>query len=154
MTMSTAPLTVNEKLAAVDRLRDKYLSTQRDVQFRNYLDRLLRRDEHGKPSGGVATIRNRPARPTRTHPRRVILSPGRKYPWRLACQGAPPMRSGIFPDRPMARRLAVIAAAAAGKLQQLPRRHPQTPVMAGLTFIPLRRGRCRFSINRACSGRY
>lgn len=47
MTMSASALTVNEKLAAVDRLRDKYLSTPRDVQFRSYLDRLLQRDERG-----------------------------------------------------------------------------------------------------------
>ncbi len=39
--------TVNKKLAAVDRLRDKHLSTPRDVQFHSYLDRLLRRDEQG-----------------------------------------------------------------------------------------------------------
>jgi len=47
MTMSTSALTINEKLAAVDRLRDKYLSTPRDAQFRSYLDRLLQRDEQG-----------------------------------------------------------------------------------------------------------
>lgn len=47
MTMSASALTVNEKLAAVDRLRDKYVSTPRDVQFRSYLDRLLQRDERG-----------------------------------------------------------------------------------------------------------
>lgn len=47
--MYTQSLTINEKLAAVDRLRDKHLSTQRDVQFRNYLDQLLQRDEHGNP---------------------------------------------------------------------------------------------------------
>ena len=45
--MSTSALTINEKLAAVDRLRDKYLSTPRDAQFRSYLDRLLQRDEQG-----------------------------------------------------------------------------------------------------------
>ena len=45
--MSTTRLTLNEKLAAVDRLRDKYLSTPRDAQFRRYLDRLLQRDEQG-----------------------------------------------------------------------------------------------------------
>ncbi len=45
--MSTALPTINEKLAAVDRLREKYLSTPRDIQFRSYLDRLLQRDEEG-----------------------------------------------------------------------------------------------------------
>jgi len=38
---------INAKLAAVDRLREKHISTPRDVQFRSYLDRLLQRDEHG-----------------------------------------------------------------------------------------------------------
>lgn len=47
--MCTAPSTINEKLAAVDRLRDKHLSTQRDAQFRTYLDRLLQRDKDGNP---------------------------------------------------------------------------------------------------------
>ncbi|TYB80522.1 TniB family NTP-binding protein [Maritimibacter fusiformis] len=47
MTMTASTLTINEKLAAVDRLRDKYLSTPRDAQFRSYLDRLLQRDEQG-----------------------------------------------------------------------------------------------------------
>ncbi|MCA2011035.1 TniB family NTP-binding protein [Cereibacter sphaeroides] len=47
MTMSTSDTTINAKLAAVDRLRDKYLSTPRDAQFRSYLDRLLQRDDHG-----------------------------------------------------------------------------------------------------------
>lgn len=48
MTMSASDLNINAKLAAVDRLRDKYLATPRDVQFRSYLDRLLQRDERGK----------------------------------------------------------------------------------------------------------
>lgn len=47
MTMSTALSTINEKLAAVDRLRDKHLLTPRDTQFRSYLDRLLQRDGQG-----------------------------------------------------------------------------------------------------------
>lgn len=47
MTMSTTGLTSNEKLAAVDRLRGKYLSTPRDGQLRGYLDRLLQRDDEG-----------------------------------------------------------------------------------------------------------
>src|SRR5690606_32627327 len=47
MTMTASTLTINEKLAAVDRPRDQYLSTPRDVQFRSYLDRLLQRDEQG-----------------------------------------------------------------------------------------------------------
>lgn len=47
MTMSASTLSINAKLAAVDRLRDKYLSTPRDAQFRSYLDRLLQRDEQG-----------------------------------------------------------------------------------------------------------
>ncbi|WP_116599990.1 TniB family NTP-binding protein [Primorskyibacter marinus] len=45
--MNPAPPTINAKLAAVDRLREKHISTPRDVQFRSYLDRLLQRDEHG-----------------------------------------------------------------------------------------------------------
>ncbi|WP_428515267.1 TniB family NTP-binding protein [Roseovarius sp.] len=45
--MSISALTINEKLAAVDRLRDKYLATPRDAQFRSYLDRLLQRDDQG-----------------------------------------------------------------------------------------------------------
>lgn len=48
MTAGTALLTTNEKFAAVERLRDKYLSTPRDVQFRRYLDLLLQRDEQGR----------------------------------------------------------------------------------------------------------
>jgi hypothetical protein len=47
MTMSASDININLKLAAVDRLRDKYLSTPRDAQFRSYLDRLLQRDEQG-----------------------------------------------------------------------------------------------------------
>jgi hypothetical protein len=47
MTICAAPLTINEKLVAVDRLREIHLSTPRDVQFRNYLDRLLRRGAQG-----------------------------------------------------------------------------------------------------------
>lgn len=47
MTMSTALSTINEKLAAVDRLRDKHLLTPQDTQFRSYLDRLLQRDGQG-----------------------------------------------------------------------------------------------------------
>lgn len=47
MTMSASLLDINAKLAAVDSLGDKYLSTPRDVQFRSYLDRLLHRDEEG-----------------------------------------------------------------------------------------------------------
>lgn len=47
MTMSASDLTINAKLAAVDRLRDKYLATPRDAQFRSYLDRLLQRDNQG-----------------------------------------------------------------------------------------------------------
>ncbi|WP_323771687.1 hypothetical protein [Antarctobacter sp.] len=45
--MSASDLTSNAKLAAVDRLRDKYLATPRDAQFRSYLDRLLQRDNQG-----------------------------------------------------------------------------------------------------------
>ena len=45
--MCTVSPTKNEKLAAVDRLRDKYILTPRDVQFRSYLDRLLQRDSQG-----------------------------------------------------------------------------------------------------------
>ncbi len=45
--MSAMALNINAKLAAVDRLRDKYLSTPRDAQFRSYLDRLLQRDDQG-----------------------------------------------------------------------------------------------------------
>lgn len=45
--MCTVSPTKNEKLAAVDRLRDKYISTPRDVQFRSHLDRLLQRDSQG-----------------------------------------------------------------------------------------------------------
>lgn len=47
MTMSASALNINAKLAAVDRLRDKYLATPRDAQFRSYLDRLLQRDDQG-----------------------------------------------------------------------------------------------------------
>jgi len=47
MTMSASDLKINAKLAAVDRLRDKYLATPRDAQFRSYLDRLLQRDDQG-----------------------------------------------------------------------------------------------------------
>ncbi|WP_422072039.1 TniB family NTP-binding protein [Tranquillimonas rosea] len=47
--MSASELTINDKLAAVDRLRDKYLATPRDVQFRGYLDRLLQRGDDGNP---------------------------------------------------------------------------------------------------------
>lgn len=47
MTMSASDLTINAKLAAVDRLRDKYLATPRDAQFQKYLDRLLQRDDQG-----------------------------------------------------------------------------------------------------------
>lgn len=50
MTMSASDLTINAKLAAVDRLRDKYLATPRDAQFRSYLDRLLQRDDQGNLS--------------------------------------------------------------------------------------------------------
>jgi hypothetical protein len=39
--------TINAKLAALDQLREKYVATQRDVQFRRYVDRLLQRDEQG-----------------------------------------------------------------------------------------------------------
>ena len=49
-TINTTPTelpSINKKLAAVDRLRDKHLSTPRDVQFRSYLDRLLQRDGQG-----------------------------------------------------------------------------------------------------------
>jgi len=46
-TTPTEPPSINKKLAAVDRLRGKHLSTPRDVQFRSYLDRLLQRDEQG-----------------------------------------------------------------------------------------------------------
>lgn len=49
-TINTTPTglpSINTKLAAVDRLRDKHLSTQRDIEFRSYLDRLLQRDEQG-----------------------------------------------------------------------------------------------------------
>ena len=46
-TTPTEPPSSNKKLAAVDRLRGKHLSTPRDVQFRSYLDRLLQRDEQG-----------------------------------------------------------------------------------------------------------
>ena len=45
--MSTEPSTINEKLAAVDRLRDKHIWTPRDTKFRDYLDRLLQRDADG-----------------------------------------------------------------------------------------------------------
>jgi len=45
--MNTTISPINAKLAAVDRLREKHISTPRDVQFRSYLDRLLQRDEHG-----------------------------------------------------------------------------------------------------------
>jgi len=47
MIMCTSLPSINQKLAAVDRLRDKYLVTPRDIQFRSYLDRLLQRDEQG-----------------------------------------------------------------------------------------------------------
>lgn len=45
--MSTELSTINEKLAAVDRLRDKHIWTPRDTKFRDYLDRLLQRDADG-----------------------------------------------------------------------------------------------------------
>lgn len=47
--MYTPSLTTTAKLAAVDRLREKHLLTQRDSLFRNHLDRLLQRDVHGNP---------------------------------------------------------------------------------------------------------
>jgi hypothetical protein len=49
MTMNAPNININQKLAVVDRLRDRYLSTPRDAQFRSYLDRLLQRDEQGEP---------------------------------------------------------------------------------------------------------
>ncbi|WP_417587227.1 TniB family NTP-binding protein [Pararhodobacter oceanensis] len=47
MIMRTELSTINGKLAAVDRLREKHLVTPRDTQFRSYLDRLLQRDGQG-----------------------------------------------------------------------------------------------------------